>query len=122
MTYLFIIIGISILNALVNKKISYAELVFTNLAIIGTVWGFERIWLLKHESTKFILYEKIEMVKPENYNLLLLDLNMRTGLEINRAEVGKINFMRDTAEIKIYYFNCMNNAGDFTSFSDEDYQ
>lgn len=121
MTYLFIIIGVSVLNALANKKISYAELVFTNMAIIGTVWGFERIWFLKHESSKFILYEKIEMVKPENYKLLLLDLNMRTGLEINRVEIGKINFMRDTAELKIYYYNGQNNAGEFTGFGEEEY-
>ena len=86
------------------------------------MWGFERIWFLKHESSKLILFEKIELVKPENYNLLLLDLNKRTGLEIHRAEVGKINFMRDTAEVKIYYYNGMNNVGEFTSFRDEDYQ
>ena len=122
MTYLFIIIGVSVINALANKKISYAELVFTNVAIVATVWGFERIWFLKHESSKLILYEKIELVKPENYQILLQDLNLRTGLEINRVEVGKINFMRDTAELKIYYFNGNNNAGEFTGFDEEEYK
>ena len=122
MTYLFIIIGVSVINALANKKISYAELLFTNAAIVAIVWGFERVWFVKHESSKLVLFEKIELVKPENYALLLLDLTKRTGLEIHRAEVGKINFMRDTAEVKVFYYNGMNNAGEFTSFNDEDYQ
>ena len=55
------------------------------------------------------------MIKPENYLLLLEDLKKRTGLQINKAEVGKINFMRDTAEVKIYYFNGNNNVDQFDS-------
>lgn len=105
MTYLFIIIGLSVINALVNKKISYAELLFTNMVIIAVVWGLERIWLLKNETSKTVVFEKIDLIKPENYELLMEDLRERTGLTINRAEVGKINFLRDTAEVKIYYFN-----------------
>lgn len=119
MTYLFVIIGVSVINALANDKISYSELFFTNLAIVSIVWGFERIWLLRHESTKMILYEKIDLIKPENHRLLLQDLNERTGLDINRIEVGKINFMRDTAEIKIYYYNGLDNFEEFTGFDNE---
>jgi hypothetical protein len=105
MTYLFIIIGLSVINALSNKKVSYAELLFTNMAIIAIIWGLERIWLLKNETSKTIVFEKIDLIRPENYSLLLKDLKERTGLDINRAEVGKINFLRDTAQVKIYYFN-----------------
>ncbi len=105
MTYLFIIIGLSVINALANKKVSYAELIFTNMAIVAIVYFLERVWLLKHEGSKQIIYEKIDLIKPENYNLLIEDLKLRTGLEINRAEVGKLNFLRDTAEIIIFYFN-----------------
>lgn len=115
MTYLFIIIGLSVINALANKKVSYAELIFTNLAVVGVVWVLERIWLLKHEGSKRIVYEKIELIKPENYQQLIEDLKERTGLDINRAEIGKINFLRDTAEVKIYYFNGVN-----TMETDED--
>lgn len=105
MTYLFIIIGLSVMNALANKKVSYAELVFTNLAIVAVVYGLERVWLLKNETSKTIVFEKIDLIRPENYSLLIEDLKKRTGIDINRVEVGKINFLRDTAEVKIYYFN-----------------
>lgn len=115
MTYLFIIIGLSVINALANKKVSYAELIFTNMIIVAIVYALERVWLLKHEGSKQIIYEKIDLIKPENYNLLIEDLKLRTGLEINRAEVGKLNFLRDTAEIKIYFFN-----GDSSCDEDEE--
>jgi len=111
MTYLFIIIGISVINALSNENISYAELLFTNFAIIAASWMLERVFLLEHEATKTIIYEKIDLIKPENYNLLINDLEKRTGLKINRVDVGEINFLRDTAIVKIYYFEEKSPAG-----------
>ena len=60
MTYLFIVIGVSVINALANKKMSYIELTFTNAAIIGATYALEKIWLLKHETQKNIIYENIE--------------------------------------------------------------
>jgi hypothetical protein len=105
MTYLFVIIGITVVNALANKKISYAELLFTNLAVIGFTYALEKIWLIRLEKTKLVLYEKIELIKPENYDELLKDLKDRTGLDIHKAEVERIDFLRDTARIIIYYYD-----------------
>jgi hypothetical protein len=105
MTYLFIIIGLAVINALANKKISYAELIFTNLAILALIYLLERVWFLKHESQKTIIYEKIDLIKPQNHELLIADLEERTGLKINRIDIGELNFLRDSAEITIFYFN-----------------
>ena len=104
MTYLFIVIGISVINALANKKMSYAELLLTNSIIVFATYGMERLWLLKHESRKVITYEKIDLIVPENHALLKEDLEKRTGLKINRLEIGKINFLNDTAQIFIHYY------------------
>jgi hypothetical protein len=116
MTYLFIVIGISVVNALANKKISYIELIFTNFAVIAVTYGLEKVWLLKHESRKTIIYEKIDLIKPENYQLLLKDLEERTGLNINRIEIGRVDFLRDAARIRIYYFA----PSDLINLSDEE--
>lgn len=105
MTYLFIIIGISVMNALVNKKISHAEVVFTNLIFIALTYGLEKIWLLKHESRKNITFEKIELIVPERRQELLEDLKQRTGLDITRVEVKSIDFLRDTAQLRIFFFD-----------------
>jgi hypothetical protein len=116
MTYLFIVIIISVINALANKKVSYTELFFTNLAVIIITFSLERLWLLKHESRKTIIYEKIDLIKPENYQLLLEDLEKRTGLKINRIDVGRVNFVRDVARVTIYYFEPSNRI----NISDEE--
>ena len=104
MTYLFLVIGVSVVNALANKKISYAELLFANLIIVFVTFGMERLWLLKHESRKMILYEKIDLIVPDKKELLLKDLKDRTGLEIIRYEIKKIDLMRDVANICVYYY------------------
>jgi hypothetical protein len=104
MTYLFILIGISVINALANKKISWAELVFTNMAIVFLVFGLERLWLLKHESSKQVVFEKIDLIQPQKREELIRELETRTGLKINRIDVGRIDYLRDTAKIIIYYF------------------
>ena len=105
MTYLFIVIGIAAINGLANKKISYSELLFTNFAILIITYGLENIWLLKHESRRTVIYEKIELIKPENHQQLLEDLCNRTGLNIHRFEIGRVDFLRDTARIRIFFFD-----------------
>ena len=104
MTYLFLVIGISVVNALANKKISHAELIFANLMIVFVTFGMERIWLLKGESRKNVIYEKIELIVPERREELLADLKERTGIDILRVEIRRIDFLRDTANIRIFYY------------------
>lgn len=104
-TYLFVVIGISVINALANKKMSYAEILGFNTIIVVVLVLIERYWSLKQEESKSIIYENIENIKPENYAILKSDLENRTGLIINRITVGEVNFLRDTANITIFYFN-----------------
>lgn len=104
MTYLFLIIGISVINSLSTNHISIAELLFANLVVMGLSFGLEKIWLLKHESAKTIVYEKIDLIKPARREELIEDLESRVGIKINRVEIGRVNFLRDTARIKIYYY------------------
>ncbi len=103
MTYLFVVIGITVINSLSNKLISHSELLGANLLILWIIWILEHNKLLKSEKRKVILYEKIQLIKPENQALMLEDLKQRTGLNITRYEVGSINLLRDTAEVIIFY-------------------
>ncbi|WP_397444457.1 DUF4956 domain-containing protein [Polaribacter sp. R77954] len=103
MGYLFIVIGISIMNALANKKLSYVEIFFSNFAIAIAIGVIEKLWHLKYEITKKITYEVIENIKPENYNILKEDLETRTGLKINQLTIGDVDFVKDSATIIIHY-------------------
>lgn len=104
MTYLFMIIGISVVNALASNELSISEVGVINLSVVILTFLLENVFLMKHETRKTINYERIDLIKPENYELMKADLEKRTGLHINRVEVGKIDFLNDTALIRIYYY------------------
>ena len=103
MTYLFIVIGISMINALSNKSVSIFEVLFTNGLITLITYLIDRLWFQTIEEKKNIVYEKIELIKPENKQELIKDLKERTGLPIHEVKVEKIDFLKDTAAVTIYY-------------------
>ena len=104
MTYLFTVIGVGVINALANKKMSYAELAFTNAFIIGLAAVLENMLLFKREHRETLVYEHIDLVHPSRHGELVADLEQRTGLKISRVELSKLNFLNDTAQIEIYYY------------------
>lgn len=115
MTYLFLIIGVSIINSLADTKTSVADVLFTNFVIIAITFCMEKIWLQKNELSKIVNYEKIELIKPENIHFLIKDLEERTGIKkINRVEIGKIDFLRDTCRLQIFYNVTGNELNNFT--------
>ena len=124
MTYLFLVIGISVVNALANKKVSMIEQVFTNFSVIAITYGLEKVWLLRHESAKTVVYEKIQLIRQGKRDELMADLQERTGIAIiNRIEIGQIDFLRDTCKIKIYYYadsNEINRADQETNSANTD--
>ena len=104
MTYLFIVIGLSVINSLASNKISIAELIFINVSACLLTYLIEYVFLLRNESRKILLFEQIDLIKSLNKAELKLNLEERTGLKINRIDIGKINYLNDTADIKIFYF------------------
>jgi len=103
MTYLFVVIVVSVINALANKKISYAELILTNLLIVGLLYILEKILHLRQEIMYTVLYEKIENVQAGKEEELLADLKLRTGKNIKRFQIERIDFLRDVAYINIFF-------------------
>jgi hypothetical protein len=111
MTYLFLVIGLSVVNAMLATEvekdvyqINLLELGFINLSVIGVLYVLEYLWLMKHETRKIINYDRVDLIKAENHEALKHDLEERTGLVINRFEIGKIDFLNDTCLIRIYYY------------------
>jgi hypothetical protein len=102
MTYLFVIVALAVINALATV-ISYPELLVTNIVMTLLVWLCEVNPRMKRTSTKLIQYDRIELVKPENRDVLLNDLRNRTGLDIVHVEVGGMDFLRDMVMLRITY-------------------
>lgn len=110
MTYLFVVIGVSVINSLANKKMSYAELLTANSIVVIILYYTEWFWTLKHQVTKDVVYENIENIKPSNKHLLIKDLENRIGVKIAKVKIGNVDFLRDTAIITIYYQNGNSNV------------
>lgn len=103
MTYLFILIGLPVINASLLTGASWSMVLAANTAVIAVLYVLENGWGFHYEQSQRITYERIELITPENRDLLLDDLRERTGLPIKRIEIGQINFLRDTAQIKVFY-------------------
>ena len=103
MTYLFIIIALPVMNSILMSNGDVMKLLAANGMIVALLYVLEKEWGFHFESSKKITYEKIDLITPANQDYLLADLRQRTGLPIKRVEIGRLNFLRDTAEIKIYY-------------------
>lgn len=119
MTYLFVIIGISVINGL-SMEVPYVTVIVANLLFIFIIWLLESNTFLKHTSHKIILYEKIELIKPECRKELTQDIINRTGLDVTKIEVGHIDFLRDVAYLKVYYkgdSDTINTIDTITRFS-----
>lgn len=109
MTYLFLMIAIGLMTAVIKIEdvAYYYEFVFiiaTNAFVLLLTYLLESNILMKKEIAKVVVYENIELIKADKRTELMADLELRTGLKINRISIGKIDFLKDTASLKIYYF------------------
>jgi hypothetical protein len=105
MTYLFMVITVAVINSMIHQKIQLSEVLFANAVIILITFILERVWLVKHETRKLVIYDKIHLIQPEMEAQLLEDLRLRTGLPVHRIEILRIDLLRDTVMINIFYFS-----------------
>ena len=103
LTYLFISIGIALINALASNVVSVVELLFVNGVIVGMPFVLERAFMVGEGGEKRLRYDRIDLLKPGQEQALIEDLTARTGLEIKRVRVLRMDLLRDTANIVVFY-------------------
>lgn len=101
MTYLFIVIAIGLINSV--AKATYFEMIILNGIIALIAWLLDANLLWKADKFKIVYYEKIELIKSQHYEALLKDLTERTGLDVYKVTVEEIDFLRDSAQLKVYH-------------------
>lgn len=110
MTYLFVIISLSVVNA-IAASVSIVELLVTNIIVVTAIWLCEH--RLKLEPSKLVQYDRLELIKPDRSEDLKADLEMRLGLKVRKVEVGAIDMLRDMAVLRVYYdADTMSNSVD----------
>ena len=103
LTYLFVVIGIALLNALANGGITLAELLIANAVIVGTVGVLEAAPFSGREESRLVNYDRLDLLSPAAAAELLEDLRKRTHLPVERFEIGDVDLLRDSALITIHY-------------------
>ncbi len=103
MTYLFIIAALPVMNSAGANNAIWPQLVAANTAIMAIMLVLEKEWGFHYEASKRIVYEKIDLIRPDRRAELLADLELRTGMKIKRVSIDKVDFLRDTAYLKVYY-------------------
>ena len=120
MAYLLTSVTIGILNALSTLDTGLPELLISNGVLLLLTFVLDRKVTLPHENSQMVIYEKIELIKPENRTQLIEDLKLRTGLPIHRIEIGRIDLMRDSAKMRIFYLSQESQSSSFDSDGDDD--
>jgi hypothetical protein len=120
MTYLLAVIAVAVVNALFGKKVSLAELLFTNGIILLTTYVLEHLWLTRHEAMRLVNYERIELIQDGRREELVADLGKRLGIKVSRVEVGKIDLLRDTAQLRVFYFEDEQGLRSYTDMPRDD--
>jgi hypothetical protein len=103
MTYLFVLIALPVMNAVLAPTGALGQLLLANAAVVAVLYVLERGWGFRFAASSRVIYDRIELIVPERYDELVADLRQRTGLPVTRAEVGRIDFLRDTAEVTVHY-------------------
>ena len=102
LTYLFVVIGIAILNAVVNKKVSVGELMLVNLCIVAMAFTLERLPYFRLTEQHLVLYDDLALLRSGSQEEVVADLRQRTGLPVSRYRVEDIDLLRDTARVTVY--------------------
>ena len=103
MTYLFTLIALPVMNAFMLSGGNLPQVLTANALVVGVMYVLEKGWGFRYEASHKLTYDNVQLITPENRERLLADLRGRTGLPVKRAEVTRIDFVRDTAEITIFF-------------------
>lgn len=119
MGYFFVCVALGMINSLASTDDGYWVLIICNLVILVLTFGLERLDFLINENAKDIIYDKIELIKPHLNNELLADLSERTGLTIHKVDIISIDYLKDVALIKAYYYS-KDSLNTINRYSDND--
>jgi hypothetical protein len=114
MTYLFVIIGISVKNALITGDVSLWRALFADSIIILIAWGAQSFLLQNKMMRKTIIYNEMDLLMPDRYDELLKDLTNQSGFPIEKAQIGRVDYIKKQARLRIFFYerNAPNNYSD----------
>jgi hypothetical protein len=74
------------------------------MIVLGIAWISELALFRRPMQVQTIAYDKIDLIREDRRTELIADIEKRIGYKIRKIEIERINFLKDTAKIRIYYF------------------
>jgi len=111
MTYLFVLMSLPVLNSSGMLQTAWPQLLIANAVIALVLWLLEKEWGFEYQLPRHVVYEKIELIQPSRQAEMIADLEARTGRKVERVEVGKIDFLKDTADLRVYFAKEIKTVG-----------
>jgi hypothetical protein len=105
MGYFFVCVALGMLNSLASITEGYTLIVICNVIIIAITFFLEKLDFIKNENAKIIVYDRVDLIRPEDREVLIQDLKTRTGLPIHKVDVISIDYLKDTSLLKAYYYS-----------------
>ena len=103
MTYLSVIIALPVMNTIFANGGAIEKVLIANGVTLALLYLLERGWGFEFETSTHITYERVDLIVPQRRAELIADLRERTGLPVTRVDIGRINFLHDSAELTVYY-------------------
>ncbi|RXQ93005.1 DUF4956 domain-containing protein [Ancylomarina salipaludis] len=103
MTYLFLVITLSVINSLASIEVSLSTVLFTNLILMATTWLMERVWMKRHLARRSLIYDRMDLIHPDKKQELIDDIYGRTGIEVIRFKLGQIDLSKANVRLTIFY-------------------
>ena len=103
MTYLFVLMSLPVMNSSGMLQTAWPQLIIANAVIALVLWLLEKESGFEYQLPRHVVYEKIELIQPSRQAEMVADLEARTGRKVERVEVGKIDFLKDTADLRVYF-------------------
>jgi len=103
MTYLFLVITLSVINALASREVSISAILFTNSILMATTWVMETVWMKRHLARRSLIFDRMDLIHPSKKNELIENIFERTGIVVVRFKVGQIDLSKRSARLTIFY-------------------
>ena len=103
MTYLFLVITLSVINALASREVSISAILFTNSCLMATTWVMETVWMKRHLARRSLIFDRMDLIHPGKKNELIENIFERTGIVVVKFKVGQIDLSKKSVRLTIFY-------------------
>lgn len=103
MTYLFLVITLSVINALASREVSIVSILFTNFCLMATTWVMETVWMKRHLARRSLIFDRMDLIHPTKKQELIENVFERTGIVVVKFKVGQIDLSKKSVRLTIFY-------------------